>query len=60
MNVEKGFTQVSHLKDHSCTHSGEKPYKCDECGKGFAQLSHLKGHSRTHSSYHSAQQALPR
>ncbi|XP_059904954.1 zinc finger protein 431-like isoform X2 [Gadus macrocephalus] len=34
---------------HMRTHSGENPYKCDQCTKGFSLKRHLKSHMRTHS-----------
>ena len=40
------FPHSSDLK--KCTHTREKPYKCDMCHAKFAQSGALKRHIRTH------------
>ena len=39
---EKSFATSQSLRQHLLTHNGEKPFKCEHCGKSFAQKSYLK------------------
>ncbi|XP_049276038.1 zinc finger protein ZFP2 [Rhipicephalus sanguineus] len=36
------------MRTHQRTHTNERPYKCDHCGKAFKQTSHLAQHVRLH------------
>ncbi|KFP08772.1 Zinc finger protein 92, partial [Phoenicopterus ruber ruber] len=42
----KSFRQSANLLEHRHTHTGERPYRCAQCGKTFGWSSAFSKHQR--------------
>jgi stress-induced morphogen len=46
------YWNSGHYRSHIIIHSGDKPYKCDQCSKAFNQPSNLYRHQRAYHGLH--------
>ncbi|NXC41725.1 ZN214 protein, partial [Penelope pileata] len=42
------YRQRSELRIHQLIHTGERPYKCPECGRSYRRSTELRSHQRIH------------
>lgn len=43
-SCDKKFYQISHLKKHQFSHTDEKPFTCQDCGKNYTSAESFRAH----------------
>ncbi|KAG9018517.1 Strongly-conserved Zn-finger binding protein (TFIIIA) [Tulasnella sp. JGI-2019a] len=47
-DCHKAYAKPSRLAEHTRSHTGDRPFECEECGKLFLRKVHLQAHARQH------------
>ncbi|KAF8160859.1 hypothetical protein B0H34DRAFT_765950 [Crassisporium funariophilum] len=45
---EKAYIKPSRLEEHERSHTGQRPFVCDNCNKSYLRETHLHAHARSH------------
>ncbi|KIM45041.1 hypothetical protein M413DRAFT_441688 [Hebeloma cylindrosporum] len=47
-SCKKAYSKPSRLEEHQRTHTGQRPFICETCGKSYLRDTHLHAHARSH------------